>query len=279
MTFRGCLAQAKARLDEAYIPEAELESRLLLRHVAKLTELELVLGYEDEVGPDQEEEYRRLLQRCIAGEPSAYILGKREFYGLEFQVSPAVLIPRPETELLVERALVLAKNYDQPLIADIGTGSGAIAVSLAKHLTQTTIYATDTSEPALNLARANAERHGVAERIIFHRGDLLEALSGPVDIIVANLPYVPTGNLYHLFEPRLALDGGSRGLDLIARFCPKLPGWLRSGGSVLLEVGQGQDEKVAEMLKDALPSSQVSIFDDLAGIPRVVQATVPVGSY
>jgi release factor glutamine methyltransferase len=277
MTFKGCLDFARSRLDEAGIDEAELESRILLQHAAKLNAVDLLLRYDKEPEPNQAHEYWRLIERRLDGEPSAYIMGRREFFGLEFTIDSGVLIPRPETEILVERTLAAAEGRRHPDIADIGTGSGAVAVSLAKYLTDAVIYATDSSEIALRVAQYNAARHGVMGRINFSQGDLLEALTGPVDIIAANLPYVPTGEVRSAHEPRQALDGGPQGLDVIGRFCRGLPGRLFPGGSTLLEVGQGQAEDVSAMLRANVPSARVSVFNDLAGIPRVVQATLPAG--
>jgi release factor glutamine methyltransferase len=233
------------------------------------------------------EHFVALIDRRLAHEPSAYITGHREFYGLDFLVTPAVLIPRPETETLVEVAIEFIKtDADAPSpkserewraeVLDVGTGSGAIAISLACTLPGAAIIATDASDAALNLARRNARRHGVLERIAFRSGDLLEPLDAPVNLIVANLPYVKTIDWSALppeirdHEPRLALDGGPDGLDVIRRFLDQAPHYLQPGGAIALEFGPGQSEVLLALARAAFPGSLVNIRNDLAGRPRVL---------
>ncbi|MES0329176.1 MAG: HemK/PrmC family methyltransferase, partial [Dehalococcoidales bacterium] len=176
----------------------------------------------------------------------------------------------------VEKTLELAQNRDSFSIAEIGTGCGAIAISLALNLPQTKIYATDISPPALEVARINCEKHGVTRGIHLLQGDLLDCLPKPVDLIVANLPYVGrTDALTNRFEPSLALDGGPGGTDEIERLCRQAAGKLRPGGVLLLEIGQGQDEDITGLVRGLLPGSVVAITPDLAGIPRVVSAVLP----
>ena len=275
MKIRECLRWARARLDAAGIDEAPLESELLLRHALALSPVELYLALEKEVASSHGEVFERLVQRRLAGEPVAYILGRREFYGLDFCVNSSVLVPRPETEILVEQAITLAQTYTSPLVADIGTGSGAIAVGLAKSLPRARIYASDISAQALEIARLNAKRHGVEPCITFLIGNLAEPLPEPVDILIANLPYVKSNDCANSPEPHLALDGGADGLDTIARLCGMLDGKLRPGGSVLLEVGQGQSDGVTGYLSAALPVARITMETDLAGIERVVSAHLP----
>ncbi|MCK4274547.1 MAG: peptide chain release factor N(5)-glutamine methyltransferase, partial [Dehalococcoidales bacterium] len=193
---------------------------------------------------------------------------------LDFRVDRNALIPRPETELLVEKAIRLTKSQAISRIADIGTGCGAIAVSLAVNLPGMTIYATDVSIPALELARSNCRRHGVTDRIVLLQGDMLEPLPEPVDLIIANLPYVresdlpPNGPLS--FEPELALNGGEDGLDSIRVLCRQAGNKLRSQGFILLEIGQGQTDAAAILLQEIFPSARIEVECDLAGIERVV---------
>ena len=268
------LTAARRRLEAAGIEEGSLEGEVLLRHVLDISRAGLFAGLDSELTPGQAIAIERLLERRLKGEPTAYITGRREFYGLDFRVDRNVLIPRPESELLVEKAIGLAREHRLSLIADIGTGSGAIAVSLAVVLPDVTIYATDISAAGLELARENVRYHGVEGRISFLRGNLLEPLPGPVDMIVANLPYVrrsdlpPGGPLS--YEPALALDGGEDGLEVLRLICGQAGGKLRPDGFLLLEIGQGQAGQVADLLNQVFPSSRIEVDRDLAGIERLV---------
>jgi release factor glutamine methyltransferase len=280
LTLREVLNQAQTALEARSIEDARLEAEVLLRHVLDLTRTGLYSDFYRTLTEAQLAEFWRLLKRRFAGEPVAYITGHREFYGLDFTVTPDVLIPRPETEVLVEQAISLAGNRALS-IADIGTGCGAIAISLAVKLLAARIFATDISPAALEVARRNCERHRVADRVTLVLGDLLEPLPGPVDMIVANLPYVRTAELPLVntsgFEPRLALDGGVGGLDQIRRLCAAVPRYLNAGGALLLEIGLGQRDTVAAAVATALarylPAAGVAFAADLAGIDRVAIAT------
>ncbi len=272
MRVKEALRDIRQRLSSAGIEESNLESELLIRHALCLDAAGFILNLNDELTPGQLAIINEMAERRLNGEPLAYITGVREFFGREFCVNPSVLIPRPETEHLVEKALELAKNLLHPVIADIGTGSGAIAVSLAEELPDARIYATDVSYQALDTARLNARRHGVEPRIAFLHGDLAKPLSEPVDILIANLPYVKSTDCEVSPEPHLALDGGCEGLDVIERLCRGLKGKIKPCGSVMLEIGLGQAEPVRKMLRDALPSAHVQTSKDLAGIERVVWA-------
>ncbi len=276
MTLKESLGRAREVLAVADIDCAPLESELLLRQALKLSRVQLYQGLEQRLAPQQEEVFWRLVRRRLNGEPTAYITGHREFYGLDFLVSPSVLIPRPESELLVERTLSLAQKYKAPFIADIATGCGAIAISLAIALPQAKIYASDISVPALEVALANCRRHGVASRVCLLHGDMLEPLPGPVDFIVANLPYVKQSQLRAGgFEPPLALDGGRDGLERIRRLCRQVSNRLRSGGCLLLEMGQGQRRAVTTLLGNFLPAAEIEVTPDLGGIDRVLTAILP----
>ena len=268
------LARARRTLEDGGIADAPLEGEILLRHTLGISRARLFADLSQELEPSLEKLLDKILERRLKGEPSAYITGHREFYGLDFLVDKNVLIPRPETELLVDKALTLARGRRIAAIADIGTGCGAIAVSLAVHLPEVTIYATDISEKALKVAAENGRRHGVAARIAFLPGDLLAPLPVSVDVIIANLPYVreadltPGGPLDQ--EPSLALNGGRDGLDRIRKLCQQAGARLNAGGSLLLEVGQGQAGSVAARLGQSFPSSRIEIGRDLAGIERIV---------
>jgi release factor glutamine methyltransferase len=215
----------------------------------------------------------------------AYLLGRRAFYGLDIAVDKRVLVPRPETELLVELAIEQARRIGaarrsqldaqppQLLVADIGTGSGAIAVALAAHLPQAALYAVDISAEALAVAAANLAAHQLGGRVRLLRGDLLAPLPEPVDLLVSNPPYTILAevepNVYE-HEPHLALEGGHDGADIYRRMLPALPAYLRPGAVVLLEIGAWQGELVSELLGAALPGARVSVHRDLAGRDRVV---------
>jgi len=270
MKLKEALQYTHSRLDSAQINEVPLESELLVRHVFGLSAIEIAPQYDAPVSDNEVEILRSLISRRLNGEPLSYILGKREFYGLDFYVNPHVLIPRPETEHLVEKAIQLAKSIPSPIIADIGTGSGAIAIALAKHIEEAKILAVDISKKALATARSNAERHWCAGRISFLHGDLLEPLRHKPDIIVANLPYVKSAECNAGGEPLIALDGGTEGISVIMRLCQSLPSHIKPTSHVLLEIGMGQATRVTTALEELLPSRQTTLIKDLAGIDRIV---------
>jgi len=277
LTIKQALSNARQLLVDHDIEEYNLESELLLRHTLKIDRVQLYLALEQELSNQQAETYRSLIKRRLDGEPTAYITEHREFYGLDFYVNSSVLIPRPESELLVEKALELAQERTVSTIVDIGTGCGAIAVSLALNLPHTRIYATDISADALEIALANCRTHGVTDRVCLLKGDMLSPLPEPVDLIVANLPYVRKAELpevnTHNFEPSLALNGGTDGLDKIRRLCSRIDGKLRSGGSLLLEIGQGQSITLVSFLRRLLRAGSIEVIPDLSGIDRVVSVT------
>jgi len=274
VTMEQALSRARKILAANNIEDASLESELLLRHTLKINRVELYLDLNHELTPEQEEAFWHLVRRRLNGEPTAYITEHREFYGLDFYVDPRVLIPRPESELLVEKALQLAQNRSIANIADIGTGCGAIAISLARNLPQTKIYATDISDSALQVARVNCQKHGVLDRICLLPGDMLDPLPEPVDLIIANLPYVKELEVFRMrhanFEPKLALSGGGDGLEKIRQLCRQVIMKLRPQGCLLLEIGQGQGETVTTFLYHLFPSALVEVAPDLSGIQRVV---------
>ena len=222
--------------------------------------------------------FRDLVKRRGEGEPVAYLVGSREFFSLPFQVSPAVLVPRPETEGLVVRVLDLSRSLAAPRIADVGTGSGAIAVTLAKHLPQAVVTATDISPEALHVARANASRHGVEDRVRLLCCDLLDdpQASGPWDVIVSNPPYVREDEFeslprdVRLHEPRTALVSGPTGVEVVARLAAVAAGRLESGGWLVVEVGPARAAEEAIAAQAGLQPGPT--LSDAAGLPRIVQA-------
>ncbi len=279
MTVRQALATARKALTGSEIEDASLEAEVLMRHLLARDRAQIFLEPDRELTPEQDSAFRRLVARRLNDEPTAYIIGHREFYGLDFLVDPSVLVPRSETELLVERTLALARDCETMTIAEVGTGCGAIAVSLALGLPRAVIYAIDISPTALDVARTNCRRHGVTGRVRLIAGDMLDNLPQPVDTIVANLPYVREVDLprtgLHGSEPRLALDGGVDGLDSIRRLCHQLDGKLRPGGHLLLEIGQGQAEAVTALLHGLFPSGQTEVAPDLSGVDRAVCLALP----
>jgi release factor glutamine methyltransferase len=274
--IRQALRKARRRLPG---DEAALEAELLLMHALGVDRARLYQRLAEPLSSEASEPYRRLLERRLGGEPLAYITGHREFFGLDFETTPDALIPRPETETLVEIAIAFVRERfaAQPItIADVGTGSGVIAVALARELPLTRIIATDVSTDALTLARRNAARHDVADRIESREGELLGLLAAPVQIIAANLPYVTTAQWQdsppeiHDHEPRLALDGGPDGLDVIRRLLLQAPARLAESGALFCEIGAWQGDAARELAREAFPRAQIEIARDLSGRDRVL---------
>ncbi len=270
------LAWARARLAEA--GEAEpLDAAILLAHVLGVGRIALIAHPEQTLLPDQAAVYGALIRRRAAGVPIAYLLGRRAFFDRDLAVTPDVLIPRPETEHLVEVALAWARGKPGLHIVDVGTGSGAIAVTLAAHLPDAQVWAVDVSAEAVAVARQNADAYGLAERITFLHGDLLapvQASGVHADVIAANLPYIPSGDLAALavtqHEPRLALDGGADGLDVIRRLLAQAPDVLAPAGLLLLEIGAGQGQAVMTLAEAVFPGAVMRLHLDYAGHDRVV---------
>ena len=274
MQLRVALAQAAAVLEKANIEEARLDAEILLAHALGITRAQLHAHPQGQLSSAELANYRQLIERRARHEPVAYIVGHQEFYGLDLLVDSRVLIPRPETELLVEKAIEISQR--RSVVADVGTGSGAIAVSLAIHLPQVLVYATDASAGALEVAARNCRRHGVEDRVHLLQGHLLEPLPEPVDLIVANLPYVSQAEWAQLppeincYEPREALDGGLDGLDRIRRLLARAGEYLRPQGAILLEIGATQGEAVVALARCHFPAARVEIARDYAGLDRVV---------
>lgn len=257
-----------------------LDAEVMLAHVLDYERVQLYTHYDDLVGETARGRYRDLVKRRSEGAPVAYLVGRKEFYSLRFDVTPAVLIPRPETEYVVLGFLEAAKGLESPVAADVGTGSGCLAVSCARHHATVRFTAIDVSPDALAVARKNAERHGVGDRIEFLQGDLLGPVTDqpPFDVILSNPPYIPTGDLAGLepgvrdYEPHLALDGGPEGLDLFERLAAQAIPLLKPGGRLILEIGAGQEEDVRALLSRHREFQILPTVRDLQGHPRVIQA-------
>ncbi|MFC1979052.1 peptide chain release factor N(5)-glutamine methyltransferase [Chloroflexota bacterium] len=279
MTIKEALVQTHKTLIAHHIEEPKLESQLLLHHATNLSKDKLYFQYNRELTDKEALLLDSLIQRRLKGEPIAYILGHKEFFGLEFQVDPSVLIPRPETELLAEKAIDFAIQHNVSLIADVGTGSGAIATALAHHLPEATIYAVDVSSDALKTAQINCHKNDVSGQVQLLHGSLLEPLPEPVDLIIANLPYVKNEDWERLpgeikaYEPKSALAGGTDGLDVIKELLAVAKDKLRPNGAILLEIGSDQGATAYKLAKKHFAGAQINLIRDLAGLDRVISIT------
>jgi release factor glutamine methyltransferase len=251
------------------------DARLLLADTLD-TSPSWILAHDDEVLPTEAATlFTHRLRRCAGGEPLPYVLGWWEFYGRRFFVNPSVLIPRPETELLVERALQDLRRRDGPVrVIDIGTGSGCVAVSLAAEMPLSTVVASDVSRQALAVALSNGDFHGVTARLRLVQASLFGGLAGVWDIVCANLPYIPTDRLRRLavahHEPKLALDGGRHGTELAARLIRSLRPRLAPGGLALVEMDEEQADALTGFAREALSDAAIEVEEDLAGRPRLL---------
>jgi len=276
--LRTVLQDTHQKLEAAGIPDARLEAEVLVMSVMRMARQSIFAEQETEVSAQQQEALDGLLARRYQREPLAYILGMREFYGINVVLTPAVLIPRPETEGLVEHALFMAMmgmESRELTIADVGTGSGAIAINLAIHLPAARIFAVDVADAVLDVAAYNIRAHGVGARVKLSIGDMLEAVPEPVDLIVANLPYIPTDRIPTLQpevqqEPVLALDGGPDGLDLIRRLLIQAEDKLKPNGIILLEMDPEQIPVVQQLALQHFPEGSTSVEQDLAGMDRIL---------
>jgi len=300
MDIRAALKEAMHRLRAANAPSHTLAAELLLMHALERDRTWLYTHPEATLDPATAEEYFALVARRVAGEPTQYLTGKQEFWGLAFEVTPAVLIPRPETEHVVEVALErlgprgikisMATGAPSPplCVADVGTGSGCLAIALAHELPHAEIIATDISAAALEIALRNAVRHNVADRIHFLRANLLDTAphqsritnhqSHLFDLIVSNPPYVAQNEAHNLprevrdHEPHSALFGGPTGVEIYARLIEQSASLLRDGGILVLELGYNSLDHVREIFAASAKWTDLKIINDLAGIPRVISA-------
>lgn len=270
------MRSATSRLAQAGVATPRLDAEILLRHTLGNDRTRLFLRLPERVGDDIEAAFDALIDRRHTGEPIAYITGTREFMSLPFIVTPDVLIPRPETEQLVEWALGIIGEGDRARVVDIGTGSGAIAISiaaLAPRSADVSVIGTDISAAALSVARRNSIRIG-ADRVTFLQGSLGEPIHETVDLVLANLPYLTPGQIvanHDLeIEPRIALDGGAYGLDLVDELIRDLPRILAPRGAAGFELDSAQCQRVCSALEEAFPVHDVGIITDLSGRERHV---------
>ncbi len=269
------------RLAGASIPDAELEASFLLGHFLKLNRAQLLLHASDEVASAVARQVENCLLRRLQREPLAYIIGEQEFWSLPFYVTPDVLIPRPETELLIEAVLKTKKETGWPdgPILDLATGSGIIAVVLALELPEAIVYSLDCSLPALQIAVRNASRHNVRDQLRFINSDCFNGIRAAKDfaLIVSNPPYVPGEDLPALqpevrdFEPHLALDGGKEGVAVIRRIAAQAPAVLRDGGWLFMEIGAGQGEYLAQFFASSRHFDRIEVLKDHAGHDRILK--------
>lgn len=279
-TINQRVAAARDRLRAAHLlpAEADLSARLLAQHLLEWDTARLLTSGSEHEPDGFAERFDALVARRAAREPLHYIVGHREFWGLKLEVSPAVLIPRPETELIVEAVLALAPATQLFTMIDACTGCGNVAVAVAKERPNARIMATDISETALEVARRNAARHGVEARVMFVKTDVFGDLSGPVDLITANPPYVPERHARGLqpevghHEPHVALFGGHNGLAILERVVRESPPLLRPGGHLICEFGFGQEIEVEEILKSSPELTLVELKRDLQGLARTAVA-------
>jgi release factor glutamine methyltransferase len=279
-TVGQLLRKAEVKLAAAGIVDARLEAELVWMSVLDLDRTHLFAQLRLTVQESAMLQAERLMDRRLRREPAAYIMGHREFYGLDFIVAPGVLVPRPETETLVEEAMLLLGQRhwqdEPPTVADVGTGSGVIAVTLAVHLPQVVVYGMDISSRALEVAALNSQRHGVADRVCWLQGELLAPLDQPVDLVVANLPYVMTLEIQtlepevRLYEPLEALDGGRDGLEVIGRLLRTAGSHLKRGAALALELDTRQVERATQLAGHAFPGAVITGVPDLTGRPRVL---------
>lgn len=282
-SIRETIRETRQTLEAVGIPDARLEAEVMVMAVMRMTRQNIFAEQESEVAGQQAAELAGVVAQRLERVPLAYILGYREFYGINVAVTPDVLIPRPETEGIVEHTLFMAlmgMETRELTIADVGTGSGAIAVNLAIHLPAARIYAVDVSEAALDVAAWNIRNHAVADRVRLGHGDLLDPLPGPVDVIVANLPYIPTGRIPALQpevrrEPQLALDGGLDGLDLVRRLLAQAPGKLNAPGVILLELDPEQFPAAESVAREYFPDAEISAEQDLTRRNRIMVVNRP----
>jgi release factor glutamine methyltransferase len=278
LNVREALNMGRKQLYEAGVANPALDSQLILSHVLGTNRLKLLVYDEVNLTKEQQEYYARLLAKRCQFVPIAYIIGRKEFYGLNFYIKTGVLIPRPETEFVVEEALKAAGTISNPVIADLCCGSGAISVSIAVNNQKAKIYATEISDIACKVARRNIKAYDVQDRVLLFKGDLWMPLEQrkikELDIIVSNPPYIPSQELENLpsdvkNEPELALDGGSDGLEFYRRIITNAPKYLKPGGRIILEIGWNQASDVESIFKKN-GFKQITVRKDYAGFDRVI---------
>jgi len=286
VSVQELLRHAERQLKAAGIPSPSDDARLLMAEALSVSRTWVLANPEAEVPPDRRLLFLSYVARRADHEPAAYIIGHRGFYDLDLEVTPAVLIPRPETELLVEGALeacwtLVAAGRENLLGADLGTGSGAVAIALAVHQPRLRLIAVDRSPAALEVARRNAARYQVLDRIEFREGDLLEGVEGPLDLLVANLPYVPSASIPRLmpdvrgYEPLEALDGGPDGTTLIHRTLQQAIRRMGRPSALRFEIGDGQGRALIAFAARLFPRARVQVARDYAGFERILSIDLP----
>jgi release factor glutamine methyltransferase len=277
MTVLELLQTTTAYFGKKGVEQPRLSIEHLLADSLGKKRIELYLEFDRSLSSLELEPLREKVRRRAEGEPLQHLLGHWDFYGRTFKTDKRALIPRPETELLVDTLLKeVTKGEPSTRLVDVGTGSGVLAITLALERPELEVFALDLSEEALTLARENAERLGVLDRVAFRRSDLLEGIEGPFHWVVANLPYIPTSDLNGLqrevkYDPGLALDGGKDGLTIIKRLIESVPGKIASNGMIALEIGQGQSQRVLGFLADH-NYRDISIKKDYQGVERLLIA-------
>lgn len=277
MNIEEVMTLAVAELQDAAVTEPRLETASLLSFVLDHDRTFLHAHPEYVLSDAEMSAFRTAIKRRSEREPLQYITGRQEFWRLEFAVTPDVLIPRPETEILVETAIELLDDPPSPRFCEVGTGSGCIAVSILHSVNRASAIATDISPAALLVAGRNAERHGVRKRLELRNASIFDTVTGRFDLIVSNPPYVPDAEIASLqaevreHEPLLALSGGSGGLDIISQIVEQSPRFMRPGGSLLMEIGFDQADRVTELF-DSNEWESVDLLPDLHSIPRIVNA-------
>ncbi len=277
--LRDIWLTAAAELESAEIADARFEAEVLLRHATGLSRAQLYASLSDAIDPDAQARFEAAVAERATRTPLAYITGTREFYRLEFRVTPDVLIPRPESELLVDAALdhMRQARIRRAHVADVGAGSGAVGIAVAKHRRGVELICSDVSREALMVARDNAQRLLRRPNAAFIQGDLLTPLPGPFHCVVANLPYLPEERLAELepevaeHEPRVALTPGTRGTELVLRLITQLPSRLHPNGIAVLEVDPGQETAIADAARQMLPNAEITVLDDVSQRPRAVR--------
>ncbi|WP_432406961.1 peptide chain release factor N(5)-glutamine methyltransferase [Wukongibacter sp. M2B1] len=289
ITIHEALKESENKLEKK-VNTPLLDAQVILCHILDVDRLYLIINKDRKLTKEEAYEYNELIEKRLEGVPVQYIVGNQEFMGLSFYVEEGVLIPRPDTEILIEKILENVDESNSYNIVDIGTGSGAITVSLAKFIEKAHVFSVDISKKALKIATKNANANGVSSKISFLNGSLFSPLDdigikGKIDILVSNPPYIPSKKIEGLqvevskYEPRIALDGGEDGLDFYREIIDKAPEYLRRGGLIVLEVGHDQARIVAGLMEEKDQYVDIEITKDLAGIERVVSGKIKAAKY